>query len=177
MNRQEIPVTHAVRLLRDKNIAFKPHFYTYEDRGGTKLSSEALGVSEHAVIKTIVLETNDKKPLIVLMHGDCEISTKNLARFLGVKAVTPADPATATRYTGYLVGGTSPFGTLRNLPVYAEASIFSLGSIYINGGKRGFLVEINPTDIRKAVELTEVNVAIQNEYPEHQSLIHNQKSN
>lgn len=177
MNRHDIPVTQAVRVLREKKIDFIPHFYTYEDRGGTKLSSEALGVSEHAVIKTIVLETNDRKPLIVLMHGNCEISTKNLARFLGVKAVAPVDPATANKHTGYLVGGTSPFGTLKKLPVYAESSIFSLEKIYINGGKRGFLVEINPADIRKALELTEVNVAIQNESFGKQFLATNQNSN
>lgn len=163
MNRQEIPGTQAVRVLREKRIDFTPHFYNYEDRGGTKLSSVALGVPEHAVIKTIVLETNDKKPLIVLMHGDCEISTKNLARFLSVKTVMPADPNTAAKHTGYLVGGTSPFGTVKKLPVYAEASIFTLNKIYINGGKRGFLVEINPNDIRKALELTEVNIAVQSE--------------
>lgn len=163
MSNHDIPMTQAVRVLRENKIEFSPHFYTYEDRGGTKLSSDALGVPEHAVIKTIVLETNEKKPLIVLMHGDCEISTKNLARFLGVKTVAPADPNAASRHTGYLVGGTSPFGTLKRLPVYVEASIFSLDKIYINGGKRGFLVEINPNDIRKALELTEVNVAIQTE--------------
>lgn len=149
--------------MREKKIDFIPHFYKHENRGGTKLSSDALGVPEHTVIKTIVLETNEKRPLIVLMHGDCEISTKNLARFLGVKTVMPAGLNTAGKHTGYLVGGTSPFGTLKTLPVYAEASIFSLEKIYINGGKRGFLVEINPNDIRKALELTEVNVAVQRE--------------
>ena len=177
MNRKEIPVTQAVRVLREKKIDFTPHLYTYEDRGGTKFSSVALDVPEFAVIKTIVLETNEKKPLIVLMHGDCEISTKSLARFLGVKTVAPADPNTATKHTGYLVGGTSPFGTLKKLPVYAEASIFSLDMIYINGGKRGFLVEINPNDIRKALELSDVNVAIQTQSSDRQSSISNRKSN
>ncbi len=171
MAKQGIPVTQAIRVLREKKIDFIPHFYTYEDRGGTKLSSDVLGVPEHAVIKTIVLETNGRKPLIVLMHGDCEISTKALARFLGVKSVAPADPNTANKHTGYLVGGTSPFGTLKKLPVYAEASIFTLDKIYINGGKRGFLVEMNPNDIQRALELAEVNVAIRNEPSDRQSSI------
>ena len=163
MSKQDIPVTHAVRVLKEKRIEFTPHFYAYEERGGTKLSSEALGVPEHHVIKTIVLETHEKKPLIVLMHGDYEISTKNLARILGVKSVAPCDPTTANRHTGYMVGGTSPFGTLKQLPVFAEATIFSLTTIYINGGKRGFLVAINPNDIRKALDVTEVNVAVKAE--------------
>lgn len=160
MSKNEIPVTQAVRTLRERGISFTPLMYTYEEHGGTRLSSKALGVPEHAVIKTIVMETNEKKPLIVLMHGDKEISTKNLARYLGVKAVTPCTPQTATRHTGYMVGGTSPFGTLKKLPVYAESSIFELEKIYINGGKRGFLVAISPNDLRQALNIREVQVAV-----------------
>lgn len=163
MSKQDIPVTHAVRVLKEKRIEFISHFYTYEERGGTILSAESLAVPEHNIIKTIVLETNEKKPLICLMHGDREISTKNLARVLGVKSVAPCDPNIANKHTGYLVGGTSPFGTLKKLPVYAEATIFSLDKIYINGGKRGFLVELHPKDIHKALEVTELNVAVQAE--------------
>lgn len=159
MSKNDIPVTHAVRILREKQIPFTPHFYTYEERGGTRVSAEALGVPEHAVIKTIVMETNDKSPLIVLMHGDREISTKNLARHIGVKSVSPCNPNTATKHTGYMVGGTSPFGTLKSLPVYAEASIFELEKIYINGGKRGFLVGLRPNDIRKILQIENVHVA------------------
>ncbi|MBI5473278.1 MAG: Cys-tRNA(Pro) deacylase [Ignavibacteriae bacterium] len=162
MSKQDIPTTQAVRVLRAKQIEFTPHFYAYEERGGTRLSAESLGVPEHAVIKTIVLETQEKKPLICLMHGDQEISTKNLARFLGVKGVVPCEPATAGKHTGYMVGGTSPFGTTKILPVYVESSILNLERIYINGGKRGFLVEMNPRDISQAIDVTEVNVAITN---------------
>lgn len=160
---QDVPITHAVRILREKKIEFTSHFYIYEERGGTKLSSESLAVPEHNIVKTIVLEANHKKPLICLMHGDFEISTKSLARFLAVKSVVPCDPNSANRYTGYLVDGISPFGTLKNLPVYAEATIVSLDKIYINGGKRGFLVEIHPKDIHKALDVTEVNVAVRAE--------------
>ena len=160
MNKHDIPVTQAIRLLRARNIPFTPHFYEYEEHGGTSLSASALGVPEHNVIKTIVLETNEKRPLIVLMHGDCEISTKTLARLLGVKSVSPCDPHVATKHTGYLVGGTSPLGTLKPIPVYAESSIFALETLYINGGKRGFLIEMHPSDMRKALEITEVQVAI-----------------
>jgi Cys-tRNA(Pro) deacylase len=162
MGKPDYPVTTAVRLLRDKGIGFRPHLYTYEDRGGTKLSSSALGVPEHQVIKTLVFETDERKPLLVLMHGDCEVSAKQLARLIGAKRVDPCDEATALRHTGYMFGGTSPFGTRHPLPVYAERSMFELPSIYINGGKRGFLVEIDPADLRKAFPVTEVDVAIAN---------------
>lgn len=160
MAKRDIPVTKAIRMLREKEISFEPHFYEYEEHGGTKRSAEALNVPEYNIIKTIVLETNEKKPLICLMHGDCEISTKNLARHLGVRSITPCPPNIAHKHTGYGVGGTSPFGTLKTIPVYAEASIFALDTIYINGGKRGFLVAINPADIRKAIEVIDVQVAV-----------------
>lgn len=160
MGKPDYPVTPAVRFLRDHRVAFKPHLYTYEDRGGTKLSSVALGVPEHQVIKTLVFETEERKPLVVLMHGDREVSAKQLARLIGAKRVDPCDEATALRHTGYMFGGTSPFGTRHPLPVYAERSVFDLPGIYINGGKRGFLVEIDPADLKKVIPVTEVDVAI-----------------
>lgn len=146
--------------MRDKNIAFEPHLYDYEEKGGTQRSSEQLGVDEHMVVKTLVMEDESRKAFIILMHGDCQVSTKQLARHLNVKSVKPCDPNMAQKHTGYVVGGTSPFGTRSNLPVYAEKSIFDLPKIYINGGKRGFLVEINPQDLHSALQVTEVEVAM-----------------
>lgn len=160
MTRIDYSVTPAVRVLRECNIPFTPHLYTYEDRGGTKASALALNVPEHHVVKTLVMETDARKPLLVLMHGDRAVSTKNLARVLGVKRVEPASAANASKYTGYQFGGTSPFGTRTRLPVYVEKTIFDLPSIYLNGGKRGFLVEIAPGDLRKVFDLTEVEVGI-----------------
>lgn len=158
---QDYPITSAIRFLRESNIAFTPHLYTFEEHGGTTASATALGVDEHAVVKTLVMQTDGRKPLLVLMHGDREVSTKQLARTIGVKNVTPSDAKTAERHTGYLFGGTSPFGTRMQLPVYAESSIFSIPKIYINGGKRGFLVGISPTDLHKGLLITEVHVAIE----------------
>lgn len=154
------PITPAVRLLRQKGITFTPHLYVYEEHGGTRASAAALHVDEHAVVKTLVMQTDERKPIIVLMHGDREVSTKQLARIIGVKSVSPCDAKTAERHTGYLFGGTSPFGTRTPLPVYVESSIFLLPRIYINGGKRGFLVEIAATDLRAVLSLTEVSVAL-----------------
>lgn len=159
MSKPEYPMTTAIRVLREMKIEFLPHLYKYEEHGGTKLSASALNVPEHQVIKTLVMETEDRKPLLVLMHGDLEVSTKQLARLLGVKKVDPCDEATASRHTGYVFGGTSPLGTRHPLPVYVERSVFASPRIYINGGKRGFLVEIDPADLRKTLSLTEVDVA------------------
>src|SRR5919205_3494734 len=156
----EYPVTPAVRALREKKVAFEPHLYEYEEHGGTRRSAAELGVDEHSVVKTLVMETEARKPLVVLMHGDREVSTKQLARRLGVKSVQPCEPATAQKHTGYLVGGTSPFGTRAKLPVYVEKTIFELPRIYINGGKRGFLVEIAPRVLRELLPVEEVSVAI-----------------
>lgn len=156
----DYPVTPAVRLLREKRVEFTPHLYDYAEKGGTRHSAEALGVDEHTVVKTLVLETDARKPLIVLMHGDREVSTKGLARTLNVKSVQPCEPATAQKHTGYLVGGTSPFGTRAQLPVYVERTIFALPKIYINGGKRGFLVEIEPHVLRELLPVAEVSVAV-----------------
>jgi Cys-tRNA(Pro) deacylase len=160
MNKLEIPVTAAVRHLREKKINFVPHFYKYEEHGGTKVASSSLNIPEYNTIKTIVMETDIKQPLIVLMHGNYEVSTKNLARILGVKHIEPCDERTAEKHTGYIFGGTSPFGTRKQLPVYAEKTIFDLEQIYINGGKRGFLVEITPTDLGSALPITKIEVGI-----------------
>ena len=154
------PVTPAVRLLRERKVAFEPHLYDYEERGGTRRSAAALGLDEHAVVKTLVMETDARRPLLVLMHGDREVSTKQLARTLGAKTISPCDPPTAQKHTGYLVGGTSPFGTRARLPVYVERTIFELPKIYINGGKRGFLVSIEPRALRVLLPVEEVEVAV-----------------
>ena len=156
---QDYPVTPAIRFLRDKNIAFTPHLYNYVEKGGTRESAKQLGVDEHAVIKTLVFETNEKRPLLVLMHGDREVSTKNLARHLGIKSAEPASRERASKVTGYLFGGTSPFGTKTKLSVYVEKTIFDLERIYINGGKRGFLVEVSPNALR-VLNIEEVEVGI-----------------
>ena len=153
------PITQAVRFLRTKNVDFETHLYEYEQKGGTSHSAAVLGVDEHNVIKTLVFETKDRKPLIVLMHGNREVSTKNLARHLYVKSVSPASPEKAAKLTGYIVGGTSPFGTKQNLPIYVERTIFELEKIYINGGKRGFLIEIEPNILRKVLSIEEVEIS------------------
>jgi Cys-tRNA(Pro) deacylase len=160
MDKSTVPTTAAVRFLRQKNIPFKEHQYRYEDRGGTKVGAAELGFPEHVLIKTLVMQTDRKEVLLVLMHGDCEVSTKSLARLLGVKSVETCDEKTAGRNTGYVFGGTSPFGTRMPLPVYVEKSIFGLPFILINGGKRGFLVEIDPKMLRDALPVIEAEVAI-----------------
>jgi Cys-tRNA(Pro) deacylase len=157
----DFPSTPAVHFLRAKQIEFTPHLYPWEEHGGTQRAAEMLAVPEHNVVKTLVMETDTRKPLLVLMHGDREVSTKNLARELGVKHVSPCDVPVAQKHTGYSVGGISPFGTRTQLPVYVEASILGLDRIYINGGRRGFLVEINPAGLRKALPIQEVQVAIE----------------
>jgi Cys-tRNA(Pro) deacylase len=157
----DYPVTPAVRLLRERKVEFEPHLYAYEERGGTRRSAEALGVDEHAVVKTLVMEAESKRPFIVLMHGDREVSTRRLARLMDVKSVHPCDFAEAQKHTGYLVGGTSPFGTRTHLHVYAERTIFDLPKIYINGGKRGFLVSIDPRVLKEVLHAEEVEVAIE----------------
>jgi len=159
----EYPVTPAVRLLREKKVDFEPHLYEYEEHGGTRRSARELGADEHSVVKTLVMETEARKPLVVLMHGDREVSTKQLARHLGVKSVRPCDPQTAQKHTGYMVGGTSPFGMRSRLPVYAERTIFGLPRILINGGKRGFLVSIDPKALRDVLAVEEVEVGIEKE--------------
>jgi Cys-tRNA(Pro) deacylase len=155
----KFPVSPAIRVLRDAAVPFEPHLYTYEERGGTRHSSLALGVDEHAVIKTLIMEDESKAPLIVLMHGDRAVSTKNLARHLGRKLIAPCLPAVADRHSGYQVGGTSPFGVKRSMPVYMERTILELPRIYINGGKRGFLVSLAPADAQRVLGAELVDVA------------------
>jgi Cys-tRNA(Pro) deacylase len=154
------PITSAVRFLRENKVEFVPHLYDYVEKGGTRESAKQLGVDEHTVIKTLVFETNEKKPLIVLMHSDRQVSTRSLARHLGIKSVEPATSEKATKLTGYLVGGTSPFGTKMKIPVYVERSIFDLEGIFINGGKRGFLIHIDPNILPGVLEVTAVEVAV-----------------
>jgi Cys-tRNA(Pro) deacylase len=153
------PITPAIRVLREHKVEFTPHVFEYVEKGGTKHSSEILGVDEHSVIKTLIFETNEKKTLIVLMHGDFQVSTKNLARLMKVKTVAPVVPEKANNLTGYLVGGTSPFGVKTRMPVYIESSIFELEKIYINGGKRGFLIEITPSVLENILMPERVEVA------------------
>lgn len=160
MSKSKAPVTQAVRVLREHRVAYSEHLYDYEDKGGTRVSSRALGVPEHCVIKTLVMQDDNKKPLIVLMHGDREVGVGLLARQIGAKRVEPCEPKTADRHSGYQVGGTSPFGTRSAMPVYMEASIAELPRIYINGGKRGFLVGLAPADAIAILAPTPVNVAV-----------------
>ncbi len=155
----ELPITSGVRFLRSHKMSFIPHLYAWEEHGGTAHSAASLGVDEHQVIKTLVLETEARQPLIVLMHGNREVSTKSLARFLGCKSVQPCSPQNVTRYTGYQVGGCSPFGIRQTLPIYAESTILELPRLFINGGKRGFLIEIAPAALA-LLSPTPVRVAI-----------------
>ncbi|MCU1289536.1 MAG: ybaK/ebsC protein [Acidobacteria bacterium] len=154
------PITPAIRVLREKKVEFEPYVFEYVEKGGTRHSSEVLGVDEHAVVKTLVFETSERKPLIVLMHGDFQVSTKNLARHLNVKTVAPVAPEKATKLTGYLIGGTSPFGVKTKMPVYAEKTIFDLPRIYINGGRRGFLIAIEPRVLKEVLRVEEIETGI-----------------
>ncbi|MFA9217828.1 MAG: Cys-tRNA(Pro) deacylase [Sphingomonadaceae bacterium] len=142
--KEHISETQATQLLRKRGVSFTEHPYEYEEHGGTSVSARELGVAEHHVVKTLVMQDDAAKPLIVLMHGDCKVSTKNLARGIGCKSVEPCKPEVAQRHSGYQVGGTSPFGTKKVLPVYVEESILALETIYINGGRRGYLIGIAP---------------------------------
>ena len=153
--------TPATAFLKKHGVAFTEHAYAYVERGGTKASSEALGVDEHHVVKTLVMEDEAKKPLIVLMHGDREGSTKNLARQAGRKRVESCKPEVAERHSGYQVGGTSPFGLRKPMPVFVERSILSLERIFINGGRRGFLVCIDPNEIVRVLGAKPVDVALE----------------
>jgi len=160
VSRDKTPMTPAVRALRQAGVGFTEHPYTYVEHGGTASFAREFGVDEHAVVKTLVLEDEAKKPLVVLMHGDREVSTKELARALGVKTVQPCTPETAERHSGYMIGGTSPFGLRKPIPVYVEGTILELPKIYINGGKRGFLVGLDPKDLGRVLNPTPVNVAV-----------------
>ncbi|MES2355475.1 MAG: Cys-tRNA(Pro) deacylase [Pseudomonadota bacterium] len=160
MSHEKYPVTPAIRVLREYGIEFTHHLYEYEEKGGTTVSARELGVDEHAVIKTLVMEDERKQPLVVLMHGDREVSTKNLARFLGVKTITPCNPETASKHSGYMVGGTSPFGTRKTMPVYLEQSVLDLPKIYINGGKRGYLIGMMPSEVVKILKPVLVEIGV-----------------
>jgi Cys-tRNA(Pro) deacylase len=153
-------VTSAIRMLRAHGVSFTEHPYRYEEHGGTAVSARELGVDEHYVIKTLVMEDENRQPLIVLMHGDRSVSTKELARQIGRKTVRACEPTVAQRHTGYVVGGTSPFGTLKRLPIYVERSILALDAIYINGGRRGFLVRLVPGELARVLDAAPVDVAI-----------------
>ena len=154
------PSTNATRILKQAGIAYTEHLYRYEEHGGTRVSARELGVAEHAVIKTLVMEDERGAPLITLMHGDRDVSTKELARQIGAKSVQPCQPEVAHRHSGYRVGGTSPLGTKKALALYAEATIFQLGRVYLNGGSRGFLVGLDPKDLEKVMKVNRVSVAI-----------------
>ena len=160
MAREKLPITPAVRLLRSEKVAYSDHPYTYEEKGGTAVSARELGVDEHSVIKTLIMEDEARNPLIILMHGDRQVSTKELARQINVKQVSPCSPDIAQRHTGYQVGGTSPFGTRRPMPVYMEETIAGLDKIYINGGKRGYLVGMSPGELVRVLKPVPVKVGI-----------------
>ena len=159
--KEHISETPATQFLRKHGITFSEHPYEYEEHGGTGVSSRELGVDEHHVVKTLVMQDEAAKPLIVLMHGDCKVSTKNLARAIGTKSVAPCTPEVADRHSGYQVGGTSPFGLRRQMPVYLQRSIAELPRIYINGGARGFLVAIDPREVVRVLSPTLVDVAVE----------------
>jgi Cys-tRNA(Pro) deacylase len=158
--KEHISETQATQLLRKRGVAFTEHPYEYEEHGGTSVSARELGVDEHHVVKTLVMQDEAAKPLIVLMHGDCKVSTKNLARGIGCKSVEPCKPEVAQRHSGYQVGGTSPFGTKKALPVYVEESILALETIYINGGRRGYLVGIAPQVLTEVLDAKPVHCAL-----------------
>ena len=160
MSREKLPITPAVRLLRAEQVVFSDHPYSYEEKGGTAVSARELGVAEHGVIKTLIMEDEAGNPLIILMHGDRQVSTRELARQINVKQVTPCSPETAQKHTGYQLGGTSPFGTRRPMPVYMEESIVELEKIHINGGKRGYLVGMSPGELIKVLKPVLVKVGI-----------------
>ena len=160
MSHERTPMTPAVRSLKQSGVPFSEHPYTYVEHGGTAAFAAQLGVAEHAVVKTLVMEDDAKKPLVVLMHGDRQVSTKELARILGVKSVQPCSPETAERHSGYVVGGTSPFGLRKPMPVYVEETVLALERVYINGGKRGFIVGLDPNELVRVLKPTPVRVAI-----------------
>lgn len=157
---RHVSETPATQLLRERGVAFTEHVYEYVDHGGTAVSAQALGVDEHSVVKTLVMEDERATPLLVLMHGDRTVSTKNLARQIGRKRVEPCRPEVAQRHTGYQVGGTSPFGIRKRMPVFVERSVLDLPKIYINGGRRGYLVGIAPSVVTSLMQATPVDCAL-----------------
>ena len=161
MSKEKTPVTPAVRVLREAKVTFTDHLYAYEEKGGTAVSARELGVVEHSVVKTLVMEDDLKNPLIVLMHGDRQVSTRELARIIGARSITPCSPEVAQKHTGYLVGGTSPFGVRKQMQVYLEATILDLPKIYLNGGKRGYLVGMDPHDVARLLNPVVVRVGLE----------------
>ena len=157
---RHVSETPATQWLRERGIAFTEHPYDYVDHGGTAESARQLGLEEHAVVKTLVMQDERAQPLIVLMHGDRQVSTKNLARAIGAKSVEPCKPEVAQRHSGYLVGGTSPFGLRKAMPVYVEASVLALPKVHLNGGRRGFLVGITPAVLTDALGAQPVSCAL-----------------
>jgi Cys-tRNA(Pro) deacylase len=160
MKAKHISATPATQFLREHKVDYTEHVYEYVERGGTAESSRQLGVPEHEVVKTLVMQDDQGAPLVVLMHGDRQVSTKNLARAIGAKSVQPCTPEAAQRASGYQVGGTSPFGTRRAMPVYVEASVLELPRIYVNGGRRGYLVGIDPALLTSLLEARPVRCAL-----------------
>lgn len=160
-NGKRLAETPATTWLRSRGIPFDEHGYDYVDRGGTAESSRQLGVPEHHVIKTLVMQDETNDPLVVLMHGDCQVSTKNLARAIGVKNITPCKPEVAQRHSGYLVGGTSPFGTKKSMRTFVESTVLELPRIYINGGGRGHLLSLDPAVLTAELGATPVECALQ----------------
>jgi Cys-tRNA(Pro) deacylase len=160
VGKDKAPVTMAVRELKAAGIKFRNHLYKYEDHGGTAVCAREFGVDEHIIIKTLVMEDENADPFIVLMHGDMEVSTKTLARQVGAKTVKPCRAETAQKHTGYIVGGTSPFGTKRKMKVYIEETIIALPELYINGGRRGYLVSMRSEDIKRVLDIETINAGI-----------------
>jgi Cys-tRNA(Pro) deacylase len=159
--RNRVSEAPATAFLRKHGVAFSEHVFEYEDHGGTRVAARELGIDEHATVKTLVMEDERKMPLIVLMHGDRSVSTKNLARQAGAKRIEPCSPEVAQRHSGYQVGGTSPFGVRKTMPVYLEKTVLALPKIYINGGRRGYLLGIAPAELVRVLgpELVEVGLA------------------
>lgn len=157
---RHVSETPATRWLRREGVEFSEHPYDYVEHGGTAESARQLGLDEHAVVKTLIMQTEAQRPLVVLMHGDCKVSTKNLARQIGCKSVTPCDPELAQRHSGYQVGGTSPFGLRKPLPIYVERSILALERLWINGGRRGYLVGIDPGVLEMKLKAQAVSCAL-----------------
>lgn len=161
--KEHVSETPATQFLKQHKVAFVEHTYAYETHGGTTLAAQEMGADEHSVIKTLIMQDEHAKPLVVLMHGDCTVSTKNLARQIGCKTVEPCKPEVANRHSGFFVGGTSPFGTRKKMPVYMEESIVALPTIYINGGRRGFNISMNPQAILAILPVTLVHCALEKE--------------
>jgi Cys-tRNA(Pro) deacylase len=157
---KHVSETPATQVLRAHDVEFSEHVYEYVEHGGTAESARALGIDEHRIVKTLVMEDESAQPMIVLMHGDCTVSTKNLARQAGRKRIEPCRPEVAQRHTGYQVGGTSPFGTRKRLPVFVERSILDLPQVCINGGRRGYLVGIEPAILTRLLAATLVDCAL-----------------